>query len=135
MNSTIMKFVAAVVVGAGIVTMTGCEVDSTDTKGSTGVFNNTDEAKDVTLQGIDHQGFGITAAKIKVVNSSTKASDYTIEVSIESKDGKKQYDTSMAFVSNIKPGQSTIDTSAIFTKKIPADAVLVLGSVDRTESL
>jgi len=117
--------------------LTACDTD-TGTEGknaSTGVLNDTDEAKDVTIKGLVNEGFGISSVKIEVTNSSSKTSDYIIEVSAESKDGSKQYDTTTALVNNIKPDQSTTDTSAMFTKKIPADAVLVLGSVDRSESL
>jgi hypothetical protein len=129
----------SVLLAASAFSLTACDTGdsgTTENKGSsTGVLNDSNEAKDVTLLGLDNQGFGLSAAKIKVVNSSSKTSDYIIEINAESKDGKKQYDTTTALVSNIKPGQSTVDTSAIFTKKIPSDAVLVLGSVDRSESL
>ena len=128
-----------VLVSVAMMGATACEVEeSGGTEGknaSTGVLNDSDEAADVTLQGLSNEGFGISAAKLKVTNSSSKTSDYSVEVSAESKDGKKLYDTTMTYIDNVKPGQSTVDTSALFTKKIPADAVLTVGSVDRSESL
>lgn len=116
--------------------LTGC--GSTDTgntdDGGTGVLNDADEAQDVVkVQRKDEKYLGTTVV-VTVKNSSAKTSDYLIEVTAENASGSKQYDSTTVIIDNVKPDQ-TATGDGIFTKKIPDDAKIEVGSVDRSESL
>lgn len=73
-------------------------------------------------------------ATLTITNNSSKRSDYYIELSAESADGKTQYDTAAATATNVEPGQTTNGDVLPFTKTMPADAVVVVKSVQRTAS-
>ena len=77
---------------------------------------------------------GFYAAKLTVVNHSSKLSDYTIEVSLLSADGATKYDTMLANVTKLAPGQSSPQTAQSVTSGVPAGAVCKVASVDRFAS-
>ena len=69
-----------------------------------------------------------------VTNSSSKRSNYLIDLSIESPDGAAQYDTSIASVNNLEPGQTAAVTGLPITKEVPADAIVTIKTVTRLAS-
>ena len=77
---------------------------------------------------------GIRYVTAKVTNNSSKRSNYIVEVSIESADGKTQIDTTTVVVNNLEPGQSTDAKTPATTKDVPADATVTLKSVTRLAS-
>ena len=77
---------------------------------------------------------GYAQANITTANGSSKASDYLIEITFESKDGKTQIGTGNAIVSNLAPGQSkTEDVSSLETPS--TEFTCKVSKVDRIESL
>ncbi|HEX2905056.1 MAG TPA: hypothetical protein VHO01_16500 [Jatrophihabitans sp.] len=79
-------------------------------------------------------GFDIEVP-VTATNSSSKRSDYMVSLSLESADGKTQYDTASAFLQNVEPGQTAAD-KAIFIKqsKLPAGAKITVKEVQRLAS-
>ena len=77
---------------------------------------------------------GFRAVTLTVTNHSSKRSNYIIEMAIESPDGKTQYDTSMAAVNNLEPGQTTTPAAFPITKTVPSDAVVNVKTVTRLAS-
>ena len=80
---------------------------------------------------------GHRTAELSITNNSSKRSNYIIELTLESPDGKTQYDSTIATASNVEPGQTTGGTVLPFTKTGPAagtDAapVVKVKSVSRT---
>lgn len=112
----------------------GGKSSSTNTGVSTGLGSK-DASRDIKLGKIDaSSGFGIEVP-VTATNSSSKRSDYSIDLSLESADGKTQYDTAVAFLQNVEPGQSATD-KGIFLKesKLPAGARVVVKEVQRLAS-
>jgi hypothetical protein len=107
---------------------------STDPGVSQGVASR-DATRDVKLGPVQAPDvLGVRYEKITVVNHSSERSDYMIDVAVQSPDGKTQYDTGSAYITNVDPGQTAID-KVMFTKDIPAGAKAVLKTVERTASL
>jgi len=78
---------------------------------------------------------GFPSAPVTVTNHSSKRSNYLIEISLESADGKTQIDTADVAVDNLEPGQSTVQKAQFTTSdKLPAGAKLVIKSLDRLAS-
>lgn len=77
---------------------------------------------------------GFYAAKLTVVNHSSKTSDYTVEVGLTSADGTTKYDTMLANVQNLAPGQSSPQTAQSLTSGVPAGATCKVDTVDRFAS-
>jgi hypothetical protein len=95
-----------------------------------------DAAADVTsIQVGAPDALGLRSVTLAVTNHSSERSDYAIELSIESPDGKTQYDTSFATVRNLEAGQTSAPTAFPITKKVPDDAVAKLKTVQRTAAL
>ena len=94
-----------------------------------------DAAADVTVVKLgDVDVLGFRKAELKITNNSSKRSNYIIELSLESADGKTQLDTSTVTATNVDPGQSTGGNVLPFTKvkNAPADAVIKIKTVSRT---
>lgn len=83
---------------------------------------------------VENSAMGIQEAKVTITNNSTGTSDYFVTVAAESPDGATRFDETIVAVMKLEPGQST-EESGMFTKDIPADAVLVVKEVQRTASL
>lgn len=92
------------------------------------------EVKDVTISECTKDDAGFVTAKLKVTNNSSKASDYVIEVTFNSKDGATQVGTGNAFIQNLAPGQSK-DEEANSLETTDTEFVCEITKVDRTESL
>jgi hypothetical protein len=98
-------------------------------------LGSSDASADVTLGKPDaSNGFSIDVP-INVTNHSSKRSDYFVDISLVSADGKTQYDTALAAIQNLDPGQKSTD-KASFLKltTMPAGAKVIIKSVQRTAS-
>ena len=78
---------------------------------------------------------GAQYVNLQVTNHSSKASNYLIEASVESPDGKTQYDTTTLFVQNLGPGQTTKAKGLVIASDVPADAVVHITGAQRTASV
>lgn len=76
----------------------------------------------------------VTYGQVTITNNSSKRSDYFVTIAAESPDGATRYDDTIVSVLGLDPGQTTTD-KGLFTKEIPADAVLKLIEVQRTASI
>lgn len=137
--TTTKKVLAVIAAGTFIFGVSACDTDtgsdgSNTGNGGTGVLNDEDEAQDVVKVERKDERFLGTTAVVTVKNSSEKTSDYMIEVTAESPNGSKQYESTTVLIDNVKPGQ-TADGDGLFVEKVPQDAKITVGSVDRTESL
>ena len=98
-------------------------------------FGSKDASADVTIGKLTTDPtLNIPEVSVTVTNHSSKRSNYIIEVSLESADGKAQLDTTAATVENLEPGQSskqTAEFAGMIDKPVPASARVVLKSVDR----
>lgn len=95
------------------------------------------DVKVVSLSAPDILGF--RTAELLITNNSSKRSNYYIELTLESPDGKTQYDSTNATARNVEPGQSTGGSVVPFTKAKSAPApttaaapVVKIKSVSRT---
>ncbi len=61
----------------------------------------------ITACGLPNNDFLGPEATVKITNSSSKPSNYLVELGFLSADGATQYDTSNAIVSQLAPGQSS----------------------------
>ena len=75
----------------------------------------------------------IAYGQVAVTNNSSKRSDYFVTVVAESPDGSVRHDEPMVSVMGLEPNQTSTE-KGIFTKDIPADAVLKVQEVQRTAS-
>lgn len=124
--------VGVLAVGGSIASGSSSTTSSGSSADSAGA---SDEVKDVTVIGCKKDStLDWGEAKVKVKNNSAKTSDYSIEVTFTSKDGKTQYGTGFSLVSNLKPGQSKTEkiTNA---EDVPSSVKCSVTKVDRTESL
>ena len=93
-----------------------------------------DASGDVTAGAVKNDPtLGWASAPVTVVNNSSGRSDYMITVVLESADGSTQIDSAYATVTNLEPGQKTVQT-AQFTKAAPVGAKLKVTEVQRTSS-
>lgn len=94
-----------------------------------------DASADVTNLKIgDADIIGFRSLTATVTNNSSKRSNYFIEVSIESADGKTQIDTATLVVSNLEPGQATEAKGISTAKDLPSGAQISLKQVTRLAS-
>ena len=77
---------------------------------------------------------GFRAVTVTVTNNSSKRSNYVVDLAIESPDGATQYDTTVASVTDLEPGQTTKVNAFSITKTIPADAIVTIKTVSRLAS-
>ncbi len=77
---------------------------------------------------------GFRHIEVTVTNNSSKRSNYLIDLSIESANGATQYDTTIASVNNLEPGQTTVADALSVTKDIPVDAIVKVKTVTRLAS-
>lgn len=126
--------------GAGIVLalMAGCGSTST-AKGGSSTSNPPAQGKvtsspsptasasiahseDVKITSCKAGALGGPSATVVVTNHSSKPSNYIIEISFESADGKTQYGTGNAAVNSLNPGQSSAPQTADALTTTPAPA-------------
>ncbi len=95
-----------------------------------------DEVDDVKLTdcGIESV-LDLPEATVKVTNNSEKASDYMIEVTFQSKNGKENFGTGDSFITNLKPGQTKTEKITGFDEVSASSITCEVSSVDRAESL
>jgi ABC-type glycerol-3-phosphate transport system substrate-binding protein len=55
---------------------------------------------------------------LEIVNHSSKASNYIVEVAFESPDGTEQLDTGIALVNNVEPDQKATETASSLDSEI-----------------
>lgn len=75
---------------------------------------------------------GAVDVPVIIVNHSAKRSNYFVELSAESADGKQQFGTGNAFAANVEPGQTATAQAYFSGNESPAGAVFVVKSVQRT---
>jgi len=134
-----MKKKIIALTGVTLLTVAACSVATSDTSTapdtqssiSTGLGTK-DATADVKL-GTPTTEYGLTNLPVKVTNNSEKASDYYIEVVVESKDGSERIDFANVLVMGLKPGQKATE-EAMFGADIPANAVFTVTEVQRTAS-
>lgn len=80
---------------------------------------------------------GVSYIRIPVTNNSSGRSDYFIEMVVESADGATQYETTLASLSAVEPGQSATAEGMVAwgSDPMPADATARVTTVQRTASL
>ena len=99
--------------------------------GSPAVRGDAKETSDVRLVKCANDSIGYPTATLAVTNSSSKASNYLIEVSFESKDGKTKFATGNAVVQGLEPGQTTQEEASAL-KELPAGSYTCrVSDVDR----
>lgn len=98
-------------------------------------FGSKDASGDVKLGKPTTNGYWVTIP-VTVTNHSSKRSDYFIDVSLESADGKTQFDTGSAIAQRVEPGQSAVaEVMLTKVKEAPVGAKPSLKSVQRSPSL
>jgi len=113
--------------------------DSSERKSDDGEGNSSrgeaDELDDVRLDGCSKdRAMGWGTATLEITNDSSEPSDYTIEVTFESRDGSTNFGTGFAYVTNMAAGQSK--TEEVTSLEEPSGKFKCkITSVDRTASL
>ncbi len=145
------KLASLTVVGVGLLMPVACaevedsESDDQDTQASGDPSEKTsgggnesrgeaDELDDVRLDDCSKdRSLGWSTATLEITNDSSEPSDYSIEVTFESRDGSKNFGTGIAFVTNIAAGQSkTEEVSSL--EEATGKFKCKITSVDRTAS-
>jgi hypothetical protein len=140
-----MKRTRSVLVGATILVALGASIASGSSSDDAASGDSSssgekavgaaNEASDVKIKSCSKDDtFDWAEAQLKVTNSSSKASDYSIEVTFTSKDGKTQLGTGVTFISNLAPGQ-TKNEKVSNTEEVSGKFTCKVTSVDRSESL
>lgn len=95
-----------------------------------------DHREDVTISSCaTDASLNAPSAKVTVKNSSSKPSDYIVTIAFNSPDGKTQYDTGIASVSNLAPGQTGTDTATSLKQGLPAQFVCSVVDATRTSAV
>ena len=101
-------------------------------------WQDSDEAQDLesaTLSCKTQYTIQTCYAIFKVKNNSSGISDYSIGFNVENKSGSRQYESSVAFVMGLQPGQVTTEKSMLGGKiPDPETAQVVVTMADRTEA-
>jgi hypothetical protein len=108
----------------------------TDTTISSGLGSQ-DATADVGAPILDApDAIGVSYLHIPVTNNSSGRSDYFIEVAIESADGATQYETTLATLSGVEPGQAASAEGMVAwgSDPAPADATVRITTVQRMAS-
>jgi ABC-type Na+ efflux pump permease subunit len=135
----ILTILLVVIIGIVAATSGGGDKSTTDTAATVaGVDNGIGSANasaDVTNAVLgEPDAIGFRTVTMNVTNNSSKRSNYLIDLSIESADGTTQYDTTVALVNNLEPGQTTSADALSTTKDIPVGAIVTIKTVSRTAS-
>ncbi|MBL7501262.1 hypothetical protein I6A84_13160 [Frankia sp. CNm7] len=73
---------------------------------------NLQHSEDVVITACAPDEAGWAAAAVTVTNHSSKASNYIITILMESPDGKTQIGTGLVSVSNLAPGQQSVEETS-----------------------
>lgn len=96
-------------------------------------YGSKDASADVVVSGpADNSNQFMTEVPITVTNNSEKRSNYAIDVVAESADGSVQYETGFAYVENLEPGQSALETVVFFKPIADPGANYRVVTVSRT---
>ncbi len=128
----LLGIVAIVVVGA-VAGSGGGDDDKADVPSVSKGLGTKDASADVGPVTMDAAAGGLRKVRVTITNNSSGRSNYVVQVAAESADGGTQYDATGFVVTNLEPGQSSPQES-FFTKDIPADAKLVVKSVQRNSA-
>lgn len=125
--------------GSGDKKTSDSSADSADSKDSGGSeTSSAGEAGEVDDVKIDSCGekdaLGFVQAGITVTNDSADPSDYMIEITFTSKDGKTQIGTGNALISNLANGQSKVEKVSALEETDQTEIVCTISSVDRYAS-
>ncbi|MBX6389043.1 MAG: hypothetical protein IRZ08_08595 [Frankia sp.] len=90
--------------------------------------------EDVSISACEPDELGMMSAQVLVTNQSSKASDYSIQVSFQSPDGTQSYADGYAIITTLAAGQQRPETVQSF-KEAPGPFRCVVVSVQRTQSL
>jgi len=93
-----------------------------------------DASADATVGPLRTNSYGGAEATVRVKNSSEKRSNYSIDLSAVSSDGKTQYATTMVFIQNVDPGQSAQDTATFF-QEVPRGSKVTIKTVERMSAV
>ena len=78
---------------------------------------------------------GLVYVTVTVKNTSSKRSDYRVDVSLESPDGSTKYGDSFVWIRNVAPGQTASEKGLPISAESTAAARVVVTDFDRTEAL
>jgi hypothetical protein len=78
---------------------------------------------------------GFPTAKVKITNNSSKSSNYIVTVAFTSADGSVQYDTGLAAVDNLNPGQTTTSDASSLKDDVPAGFVCKIEDTTRLSAV
>jgi hypothetical protein len=131
----VFAVVIAIIIAIGIgVARTGKAIEKA---GVSTALGTKDATGDVALaKTVTFDDAGIAHVIMTVTNHSSKPSNYLIDVAVNSADGKTQLDTATALVSNLDPGQRSVQDLVFssLTKAQAKTALVTLKSVFRTAS-
>jgi len=97
-----------------------------------GDVGETDEVDDVTITACGEvDALGFISATIEVVNNSSQASNYLIEVAFENADGSSQLATGNAYITSLGPEQSKVEQVSALQEVMEPGVTCRLASVDR----
>ena len=88
-----------------------------------------DDVLDFSCKGPDALGF--STVTVKVMNHSSKASDYFVTITAQSADKSTKYDDTIVMILNLAPNQ-TMTEEGMFTNELPSGAVCTVTEVQRT---
>jgi hypothetical protein len=128
--------VLLLVVAVAATAASGEEEKSADKGGVSKGLGTADASGDVSAPSIVRDGegeFQLVYGQVTVTNNSSKRSDYFVTVVAVSSDGSVRHDETMVSVMGLEPGQTSTE-KGLFSKDIPADAVLKVNEVQRTAS-
>lgn len=102
-----MRTLTVIAVCVLAMSLSACDVDTTDAGGVDQGLGSEDASSDVTL-GDCKANFGVVTCKLTIVNSSDGRSDYYIEATLEDSSGAK-VGTANTLVSGVEAGQTARD--------------------------
>jgi hypothetical protein len=143
--SKIKTVLVAVLGVACVLGAAGCSSSRTSRGGSTPTTHEVSKgvaaaAKDVKV-GRWHQAKSavspVVTVKVVITNSSSKRSDYIVDLALESADGTMEYETTPVLVDGLAAGRTTTRTASFVSVnvKLPKTAKVVMKSVERTSSV
>lgn len=119
----------------GIIALGGCSSSNSAEPTAAQSAEVNDAMSDVKIGDVidNEETGGMTMLEVIITNSTNERSDYTVEVSASSPDGKTLYDSNAAYVINVGPGQTAYGDVS-FTNQIPAGAKFAIVRADRISS-
>lgn len=122
--------------GGGSSKSSGDTATTADSASSGTPAGDAGEVDDVKINSCGKDAdLGWAKANITVTNNSSKASDYLIEITFTSKDGKTQIGTGNTIISNLAPGQMKTEDVSALEDAGDAEIVCTVTDASRTASL